>query len=117
MFICYCAGTVHRPCIDRAGSVQGLTVQEVCIKCSLCRDRAGTVHGVFFCCCTDRAGTVHRLSGAKRPTSPSNLDFLSYPLCASKFQGLFYLIVQFTSIQIKSVKVSFVTTALMSSWK
>ena len=35
---------------------------------SLCRDRAGTVHGVFFCCCMDRAGTVHRLSGAKRPT-------------------------------------------------
>ena len=68
MFICYCAGTVHRPCIDRAGSVQGLTVQGVCIKCSLCRDRAGTVHGVFFCCCMDRAGTVHRMSGAKRPT-------------------------------------------------
>ena len=43
MFICYCAGTVHRPCIDRAGSVQGLTVQGVCIKCSLCRDRAWSV--------------------------------------------------------------------------
>ena len=35
-------------------------MQGVCIECSLCRDRAGTVHRVFFCCCMDRAGTVHR---------------------------------------------------------
>ena len=35
-------------------------MQGVCIECSLCSDRAGTVHRVFFCCCMDRAGTVHR---------------------------------------------------------
>ena len=49
------------PCIDRAGRVQG-----VCIKCSLCRDRAGTVQGVCMDragrvqgVCRDRAGSVH----------------------------------------------------------
>jgi len=55
--------TVQGPCIDRAGSVQGLTVRGVCIKCPLCRDRAGTVHGVFIVQgpCRDRAGTVHEV--------------------------------------------------------
>ena len=67
------AGVHMLLCRDRAGSVQGLTVQGPCIKCSLYRDRAGIVHGVFFCCCMDRAGTVHRLSGAKRPTYQQNV--------------------------------------------
>ena len=82
-----CVGTVHRPCIDRVGSVQGLTVQGVCIKCSLCRDRAGTVHGVFFCCCMDRAGTVHRLSGAKRPTCRWHVSGLSESIIMSPREG------------------------------
>ena len=42
------------PCIDGAGSVQGLTVHSVLLL----------LHGP----CRDHAWTVHRLSGAKRPT-------------------------------------------------
>ena len=63
---------VHRPCRECTGTDRAGTVHQVFIVQGPCRDRAGTVHGVFFCCCMDRAGTVHRLSGAKRPTSPTN---------------------------------------------
>ena len=54
MFICYCAGTVHRPCrecagTDRAGSVhQVFIVQGPCMECSFVV--AWTVQGPCIDC-------------------------------------------------------------------
>jgi hypothetical protein len=58
------AGTVHRRCIECAGTTCVPTVRQVIIVPRVC-----ILQGVFLSCYMDRAGTVQGLSVAKRPTS------------------------------------------------